>query len=300
MAKKEKTSDAVRILRDRYVKNDPQRKQIIETLRPLAAHRGMEDPSAPLVFGGEPEEVWGDWLQENYYAPGLEGKKIPHYVLMAGGPKMLPFGLQSLLDTVASVGRVEFDTLDELKQYGEKIIRIETAEDPVVKREVILFAPDGGMQDPTYFTDVTNQAGIDVAGQHRTGWVDVDGDGDQDIFLVRNSFTSEPNNFVYYQNNGNGTFTDQTATSGLDAMCFSNNGIQWSPWEDWATTRSWDLSSFGGNMQPGSKEVHLRVRDRVGNVADSETATVEYDPELPDNAPPEILEVRPPKESEAS
>lgn len=133
-------------------KDDPQREQFIQTLQPLAAHRGMEDPSAPLVFSGEPEEEWGDWLQENYYARELEGKKVPQYILMVGGPKMLPFRLQSLLDTVANVGRVEFDTLDELKQYMEKIIRLETAEDPAVKREVILFAPDGGMQDPTYFS----------------------------------------------------------------------------------------------------------------------------------------------------
>jgi hypothetical protein len=133
-------------------RDDPQRDQIAQILQPLAVHRGMKDPSAPLVFSGEPEDSWGDWLQDNYYALKLAGKKPPHYVLMVGGPKLLPFHFQSLMDTVANVGRVEFDTTEELKQYVEKIIRLETAPDPVVNREVILFAPDGGMHDPTYFS----------------------------------------------------------------------------------------------------------------------------------------------------
>jgi hypothetical protein len=133
-------------------KNDPQRDQIIQILQPLAAHRGMEDPSAPLEFGGDPEDDWGEWLVENFYARVLDGKKAPQYVLMIGGPDLLPFRFQSLLDTVVNVGRLEFDTLDDLKHYVEKVIRLETAPDPVVNREVILFGPDGGMQDPTYFS----------------------------------------------------------------------------------------------------------------------------------------------------
>lgn len=133
-------------------KNDPQRDQFTQILQPLAVQRGMADPSAPLVFSGEPEDKWGDWLQDNYYALKLAGKKPPHYVLMVGGPEMLPFHFQSLLDTVASVGRLQFDTPEELKQYVEKILRLEAAPDPLVTREVILFAPDGGPNDPTYFS----------------------------------------------------------------------------------------------------------------------------------------------------
>jgi hypothetical protein len=133
-------------------KEDPQRTEIIEVLKPLAQHRGMENPSVPLVFGGESEDNWGDWLQENYFALELEGKKVPQYVLMVGGPELLPFRLQSLMDVVANVGRLDFGNLDQLKQYVQKVIRLETASDPVVKKEVILFAPDGGSNDPTYFS----------------------------------------------------------------------------------------------------------------------------------------------------
>ena len=133
-------------------KNDPRRAEITEILKPLAEHRGMEDPSAPLVMDAENQDSWGDWLQENYYARELEGKKVPQYVLMVGGPDLLPFHFQSLMDTIANVGRLEFDSLETLRQYIEKVIRLEATSKPVVKKEAILFAPDGGLNDPTYFS----------------------------------------------------------------------------------------------------------------------------------------------------
>jgi hypothetical protein len=133
-------------------KNDPRRAEITEVLKPLAKHRGMEDPSAPLVFDAENQDSWAEWLQENYYARELEGKKVPQYVLMVGGPEVIPFHFQSLMDTIANVGRLEFDSLATLKQYIEKVIRLETTPKPAVKKEAILFAPDGGLNDPTYFS----------------------------------------------------------------------------------------------------------------------------------------------------
>ena len=133
-------------------KDDPRRAEIIETLKRLALHRGMEDPSDPLVFDAESQDGWAEWIQESYYARELDGQKVPQYILMVGGPELLPFHFQALLDTIANVGRLEFDSLETLGQYAEKVIRLETAPEPVVRREAILFAPDGGLNDPTYFS----------------------------------------------------------------------------------------------------------------------------------------------------
>lgn len=133
-------------------KSDPWREQIIKILKPLAVHRGMKDPDAPLLFGGESEEKWDSWLQDNFFGRHLRGEPVPQYILMVGAPTALPFGLQSVLDVVANVGRVDFDTLADLRQYVDKIVRIETAADPIVKRGVVLFGPDGGTDDPTYFS----------------------------------------------------------------------------------------------------------------------------------------------------
>lgn len=131
---------------------DPERDAIGDILEPLALHRGMADPAKPLVLDTDSPDEWFDWLNDSYYALDLQGDTVPHYVLIAGGPERVPFRFQSILDAVASVGRVDFETLDDLKTYVDKIIRIETAPDPHVAREVVMFGTDGGLDDPTYFS----------------------------------------------------------------------------------------------------------------------------------------------------
>jgi hypothetical protein len=131
---------------------DPRRKEMEKILEPLALHRGMADLKAPLTYRDEPFDEWFDWLNDNYYSLKLKGKKVPHYVLIIGGPDQVPFRFQSVLDTVASVGRVDFDSVDDLKKYVEKVIRLENAPAPPVTRNVIVFAPDAGLPDPTYFS----------------------------------------------------------------------------------------------------------------------------------------------------
>lgn len=130
--------------------NDPQRDEISKILRPLAEHRGMKNPASPLFFGGETEEEWFDWLQENYYS--IEHMDRPYYVAIVGGPESVPFRLQSLLDMAAAVGRLDFESLDDLKAYVEKVIKLENAAEPVTERKALIFAPDGGTEDPTYYS----------------------------------------------------------------------------------------------------------------------------------------------------
>ena len=132
--------------------SDPQRDDLERVLEPLAKHRGMAVLNDPLLYNGEAADEWFDWLHDNYFARELEGKEVPQYILIVGGPDQVPFRFQSVLDTVANVGRVDFDTLDDLKRYVDKLIRLETATEPVVTGEAILFAPDGGLPDPTYFS----------------------------------------------------------------------------------------------------------------------------------------------------
>jgi hypothetical protein len=110
----------------------------------------MKGPQAVMVYNGETVDEWFDWLQENYSSLDLEQK--PNYILIVGGPDQVPFLFQSMLGTVASTGRVAFDTLDDLNTYVEKIIRLETAAAPVVARETVFFAPDYRLPDPTYYS----------------------------------------------------------------------------------------------------------------------------------------------------
>lgn len=131
-------------------KNDPRKQEIVRILKPLAEHRGMANPERPLLFHGESSEEWFDWMLENY-SP-LETDSVPHYVLVAGGPDQVPFLFQSLLDSAASVGRVDFESLDELRTYVDKVLRIERAASPALRKEAVFFAPDPGPPDATYFS----------------------------------------------------------------------------------------------------------------------------------------------------
>jgi hypothetical protein len=130
--------------------HDPRLDALVSALRPLAEHRGMAKPEFPLTFHHEPPEDWFNWLIENY-SPLAQGH-VPHYILIVGGPEQVPFRFQSLLDTAAAVGRVDFETLDELVVYVQKVIRLETRPSPVVSREAVVFAPDGGPRDATFFS----------------------------------------------------------------------------------------------------------------------------------------------------
>ena len=131
---------------------DPHRDQLIDILQPLAQRRGMDTPLAPLLFNGEPDEDWPGWVETNLNSRRLEGKTVPHYILIVGSPQLIPFKLQSFLDTFASVGRLDFDTLDDLNAYIRKVIRLEGTPQPVVSREALLFATDQGLPDPTFYS----------------------------------------------------------------------------------------------------------------------------------------------------
>jgi hypothetical protein len=132
---------------------DPRYADIVRTLRPLAQHRGMRDPDSPLTFNDEPTDQWFDWLEENYSSLNiLSGQEVPHYVLIVGGPDRVPFRFQSFMDSAASVGRLDLDSLEDLETYIRKLIGLETAESPATAREAVCFAPDGGPNDATHFS----------------------------------------------------------------------------------------------------------------------------------------------------
>ena len=131
---------------------DPNLSDIMEALLPLAVHRGMADPAKPLIFRSDTD--WQEWMIDNYSSIGSE--QMPHYVLLAGGPDQIPFHFQALLDVAASVGRVDLPPPD-LRAYVEKLIRLESADEPATTKDAIIFAPDAGMGpdgslDPTYFS----------------------------------------------------------------------------------------------------------------------------------------------------
>lgn len=130
--------------------DDPDASAITEILEPLARHRGMRNPRAPLIYDGS--SSWWEWLDEHYFGPCMEQGMPPHYVLIVGEATRVPFHFQCVLDSVAAVGRVCFDSLQQLGRYAEKVIDIEAATTPVTRRESVFWAPDGGPMDATFYS----------------------------------------------------------------------------------------------------------------------------------------------------
>jgi PKD repeat protein len=66
--------------------------------------------------------------------------------------------------------------------------------------------------------------------------------------------------------------------SGVDQMCFSNNGIEWSDWEPYATCKEWVLT--GGD---GMKEVFVQFKDVAGLIGTySDSIILDATPPLAD------------------
>ena len=130
---------------------DPRISDIIEILKPLARLRNMDNPELPLYYNGEQELDWFDWLQDNYYSLELKAKKVPQYILLVGDPKMIPFKFQSLLDANAFVGRIDFNSMEEMASYIEKILEHEKSK-VKVSRNSLVMGTDEGMSDPTHYS----------------------------------------------------------------------------------------------------------------------------------------------------
>ncbi|MFC5411650.1 CRTAC1 family protein [Larkinella bovis] len=122
-----------------------------------------------------------------------------------------------------------------------------------------------GLQEPMHYfrnnrdgtyTDVTTQAGLDrITGGLNMVQTDYNNDGLIDIFVLRGAwmgkFGEQPNSLL--KNNGDGTFTDVTTTSGL----LSFHPTQTATWNDF-NNDGW-LDVFIGNETEGSLMNILKV-----------------------------------------
>lgn len=64
--------------------------------------------------------------------------------------------------------------------------------------------------------------------------------------------------------------------SGLAQMRFSGNSKSWSAWENFAGTKDWNLSSYGGNTRYGKKTVYAQIRDGSGNTSTVIKDSIQY------------------------
>lgn len=110
--------------------------KIIEALKPLLDWRKSQAGDRYKEFSGpdgyrcKPDgsmaESKNDWLARHGMGPGpADPEKIPYYLLIAGGPQVIPYRFQVQLDVQYAVGRIHFDTLEGYANYANSVVSAE-------------------------------------------------------------------------------------------------------------------------------------------------------------------------------
>lgn len=125
-------------------------------------------------------------------------------------------------------------------------------------------AGEGGVlrlyrNDAGHFVDVTKEQGItiDSGAVRQPSWIDIDGDGDLDLFVA---FRDKPN--VLFQNDG-GHFTNRAAEMGL-ADARKSVGAVWLDYDD-----DGDLDLYLANMDGDADALYRNDKGHFTDVAES-------------------------------
>jgi Peptidase family C25 len=145
-----------------FAQNDPQADAVLAALRELLAlrksqvgqkfeHRYQEYVE---TYGYKTGESKRQFLTRHRVGAGAaDPDKMPYYLLIVGGPEMIPWEFQYELDTQYAVGRLWFETAEEYKRYAATVVAAETSPRVRAKRAVV-FAPQHAGDPPT---DLTRQ-----------------------------------------------------------------------------------------------------------------------------------------------
>ena len=95
---------------------------------PLVAHRRKQIGDLVKELDYLKDEQTRDWYRRYGVSPGaVDPAIVPYYLLLVGGPELIPFEFEYLLGVDYAVGRLAFDTAGEYDHYARSVIAYETA-----------------------------------------------------------------------------------------------------------------------------------------------------------------------------
>ena len=111
----------------------------------LVAHRRDHTrvpPDRCLMLDYRPGQPLAEWLRGlGAHLADVEPTRLPYYVTLVGGPEVISFEFQALLDIHYAVGRIAFDRPEQYRRYVEGLIAYETAAAVPNGREVLYWGP---------------------------------------------------------------------------------------------------------------------------------------------------------------
>jgi hypothetical protein len=119
--------------------------EVRQAIEQLVAHRRVHTripADRCRIVDYEPGQSLTDWLRSlGVHLADVEPTTLPYYVVLIGGPEIISFEFQSLLDVNYAVGRIAFDRAEQYRRYIEGLIAYETSRSVPNAREVLYWGP---------------------------------------------------------------------------------------------------------------------------------------------------------------
>lgn len=120
--------------------------EILQEIEKLRVHRknhnNISDKLCPEIIKLSGNSDYRSFLAQMNVSPGFGNvEKLPYYLLIVGGPELIPFRFQYELAAEYAVGRIAFGDKEGYRAYIEQLISYETTTSVPTDREVAFWSP---------------------------------------------------------------------------------------------------------------------------------------------------------------